>query len=439
MSSALAIAGVTQVLKDLLNDGLINHDITGTTGTTVTVTSLAPDRIVIDDGISQLNLFMYQTTFNQGWRNEGQPSFNSRGDRVNNPPLALDLHYLLTAYGGAELHSEILLGYGMQLLHETPVLPRDAISRSLNPSNIDDAANLPLSLRVFSTSGLADQVEQIKIVPESMNTEELSKLWTAFGAKYRPSAAYKATVVLIESFLPAKTALPVQERKIYVRPFHRPVIEKIRSQANDVAPVLENQKILSGYNLVIEGYQLRSEVVKIDISGIEVMPAEGDITDSKIVIKIPDTVQPGIHGVQVIHPLLMGSPPELHNGVSSNAEAFILSPELVSIQVLNAQGSSNSRSADIQLNINPAIGERQKVALLLNELLPAGSPSIPQSYSFQLSSFPLLSPPGPVEDITVPVTGMKAGIYLIRIQADGVESPLTTDGSGRFTGPQIAL
>src|ERR1043165_2338880 len=127
MSSALAIAGVTLCLKDLLNDGLINHDITGTTGVTVAVTSLPPDRIVIEDGQSQLNLFMYQTSFNQGWRNEGQPAFNSRGERISNPPLALDLHYLLTAYGGAELHSEILLGYGMQLLHETPVLPRDAI------------------------------------------------------------------------------------------------------------------------------------------------------------------------------------------------------------------------------------------------------------------------------------------------------------------------
>ena len=32
MSSALAIAGVTAVLRDLLNDGLINQDATGTLG-----------------------------------------------------------------------------------------------------------------------------------------------------------------------------------------------------------------------------------------------------------------------------------------------------------------------------------------------------------------------------------------------------------------------
>ena len=33
MSTALAIAGVTAVLRDLLNDGLINHDVNGVLGT----------------------------------------------------------------------------------------------------------------------------------------------------------------------------------------------------------------------------------------------------------------------------------------------------------------------------------------------------------------------------------------------------------------------
>lgn len=441
MSSPLAIAGVTQVLKDLLNDGLINHNITASTGSTVAVTSLPPDRIDIEPGISQLNLFMYQATLNPGWRNEGQPSFNSRGDRIGNPPLALDLHYMLSAYGGGiELHSEILLGYGMQLFHETPVLSREAIRRSLGLPAIDSSANqLPLALRTFSTSGLADQVEQIKIVPESLNSEDISKLWTAFGAKYRPTAAYKASVVLIESNLPTKTALPVLERKIYVVPFHQPVIEKVNSQASDTAPVIENQKILAGYNLVIQGYQLRSEEVKINVGGIEATPADGQVTDSKIVIKIPADLQSGIHGVQVVHPMLMGSPPELHNGVSSNAEAFILSPAIVSHQVSNLQGGVNNRSADILLTISPAIGEKQRVVLLLNEFTPAGAPSTGQGYSFQMDSLPLLSPPAPVEDITIPVAGVRAGIYLIRIQVDGVESALTRDASGRFTDPQIVL
>ena len=46
MSSALAIAGVTAVLRDLLNDGLINHNVSGVLGATVTVSVLPPDRVV---------------------------------------------------------------------------------------------------------------------------------------------------------------------------------------------------------------------------------------------------------------------------------------------------------------------------------------------------------------------------------------------------------
>ena len=120
MSSPLAIASVTAVLKDLLNNGLIDHSLASTVGN-VTVTALSPDRIDVTtlNQQSQLNLFLYQVTPNAGWRNVGLPSRDSRGERTSNPPLAIDLHYLLTAYGALELHSEILLGYGMQR-------PRDA-------------------------------------------------------------------------------------------------------------------------------------------------------------------------------------------------------------------------------------------------------------------------------------------------------------------------
>ena len=99
MSNALAIAGVTAVLRDLLNDGLINHDVSGVLGSSVTVSALPPDRVVPASGTeaSQLNLFLYQVTPNPGWRNDGLPSRDATGRlRLSNPPLALDLHYLLS-------------------------------------------------------------------------------------------------------------------------------------------------------------------------------------------------------------------------------------------------------------------------------------------------------------------------------------------------------
>ena len=100
MSNALAIAGVSAVLRDLLNNGLIDHEVASAVGTPVTVSVLPPDRVKIgEDEKAQLNLFLYQVTPNAGWNNVGLPSRDDEGNRLTNRPLALDLHYLLTAYG----------------------------------------------------------------------------------------------------------------------------------------------------------------------------------------------------------------------------------------------------------------------------------------------------------------------------------------------------
>ena len=153
MSNALAIGAVTAVLRDLLNNGLIDHDIPAAVGD-VAVSALPPDRVVSSsngEDPNQLNLFLHRVTPNVGWRNANLPTFDQNGRRVSNTPLGLDLHYLLTAYGSEDFHAEILLGYAMQLMHDTPVLRRDAIRRALEaPSPVGGdyvAAHLPGSLR----------------------------------------------------------------------------------------------------------------------------------------------------------------------------------------------------------------------------------------------------------------------------------------------------
>lgn len=443
MSTALAIASVTWVLKDLLNDGLINQDVTGVIGSTVTVTTLPPDRIETSEANeqSQLNLFMYQATSNQGWQNKNLPSLNAKGERIHNPPLALDLHYLLTAYGSSELHHEILLGYGMQLLHETPVLIRDAIRRSLAPTlSGADMSDLPPSLRALSSSELAEQVEQIKISPEVLNTEEMSKLWAAFQAKYRPTATYRATVLLIESRRSTRSSLPVQQRKLYAIPFNQPLIEQVKSQATPDAAILRNQKILADYWLVLEGKRLKAEAVSVSIDGIAVMPSLEGISDTMIRFMLPPSLKAGVHGVQVIHSVMMGEPPNPHQGVRSKAEAFILSPRIEHTEVSDVEGSGDTlRSAAISLHVIPAVGETQKILLLLNELQVDNPPAPPNAYSFQAQASMLLSPPNSGGDILVHVRGVKAGTYLARIQIDGAESPLGADASGKYNSPQLTI
>jgi hypothetical protein len=444
MSTALAIASVTQVLRDLLNNGLIDHDVTGVINGNVNVTSLPPDLVVTStDEQAQLNLFMYHATPNQGWRNEHFPSVNSAGNRVSNPPLALNLHYLLTAYCSNELHTEILLGYGMQLLHENPVLSRDAIKRSLALPSSMNGTGLPLNLQSLATSKLAEQVELIKIIPETLNADELSKLWTAFQSKFRPSAAYLASVVLIESTKSTKSALPVKEPRIYVRPFKQPVITRVKSQANAGAPILltGQQKILQGYRLVIEGYNLNAENIRIIIDGIDGVPGPlaTDISESQIIYQLPDYLPSGIHGVQVASQINMGSPEVLHQGFASNTEAFVLSPRIdpASVETDNLEGTGDeARSADIGITVAPPIGEDQSILFLMNRVdNPPGT--VPEAYSFKASVDS--SPPGPAENIIIPIGGVKAGSYLIRIRVDGAESPLGVDGNGKYNSPLLVI
>lgn len=454
MSNALAIASVTAVLKDLLNNGLIDHNASSTLGN-VTVSALAPDRIDATtlNQTSQLNLFLYQVTPNTGWRNVGLPSRNAEGERTTNAPLALNLHYLVTAYGALEFHAEILLGYSMQLLHETPVLTRNAIRTALAPpSSVTGGSGLPAALRALFTSELAEQVEQIKIIPETLNTEEISRMWTAFQAHYRPSAAYQVSVVLIESKQSTRSTLPVRARKIYAVPFSHPLIEEIKSQVSPGTPILSNQPILPGQNLVISGRELKSEFVRVNVGGIETAPARDNVTGKQIILALPSSLEAGVQGVQVLHLRALGSPPALHRGVESNLAAFVLRPEIQAVNVNNVQGAGvDLRSADITLTVKPPLGDAQRVALLLNEFLPFSSPPLSsppsaekaEAYSFIAPARVILSPPsgppGSSNSITIPIKGVKAGDYLVRVQVDGAESPLGSDPTGQYVEPQVTI
>jgi hypothetical protein len=212
MSSPLAIGAVSAVLRNLLDNGMI--EVGDAVGSHVQVSAVAPDRIDLEkpEDPPRLNLFLHQVTPNSGWRNSGLPSRSvTSGERLSNAPLAVDLHYMLTAYGRADFEAEILLGYAMHLLHERPVLDRAAIRRALSPP-LDLTKLMPPAFQALTASDLADQVELIKITPAVMGPEEMSKLWTAIQTHYRPSAAYHVSVVLIEGTKPGRSPLPVLSR-----------------------------------------------------------------------------------------------------------------------------------------------------------------------------------------------------------------------------------
>ncbi|MGF6227959.1 hypothetical protein QFZ27_001914 [Inquilinus ginsengisoli] len=213
MSNALAIASVTRLLKDLLNDAVINGDVGGQIGVDVVVSALPPDRVQAELGDNQpsrLNLFLHRVTPNTALANTDLPTRDSRHQLVNRPRLALDLHYLLTAYGVQELQAEILLGYAMSMLHETSMWPRAMIREALEGGV--NGAILPPVFQQTDPAKLADQLELIKVTPQNLSLDDMSKIWTALQTNYRTTVAYLVSVVLIERDLPKRTALPVLSR-----------------------------------------------------------------------------------------------------------------------------------------------------------------------------------------------------------------------------------
>lgn len=278
MSNPLAIAAVTAALKDLLNDGLLNQDLASIGS--FSVSALPPDRISTGQNEpNQLNLFLYRVSSNPGWQNAGLPSRDANGTRLTNPPLALDLHYLLTAYGAQDMNAEVLLGYAMHLLHETPMFTRQQLRMVLGGVSPVDGTILPTPFGTMSAADLAEQIELLKITPAYLSSEELSKLWTAMQARYRPSMGYMISVVLIQGHGPVRAAPPVLQRGADDRgPIAvgsaPPTLHGVRPAESDLLPAarLGDDLLVHGTNLSAGDITVVFENSKLDIRH-ELQPA----------------------------------------------------------------------------------------------------------------------------------------------------------------------
>jgi len=432
-----------------LNNGVIAHDLNGVVGQ-VTVSALPPDRIGPGSSgaqPSQLNIFLYQVLSNTGWATANLPSRNGSGDRISNPPLALNLRYLLTAYGANDFDAEILLGYGMQLLHETPGLSRDAIRTALSPPSPVGGGALPPPFAALSAADLADQFEQLKISPIFLDTEEMYRLWSAMQAHYRPSMAYEVTVVLIESKRPTRTGPLVRRYHVDTVPFRQPVIEQIRSQTGPGAPILTNAPILPGHRLVLDGQQLRGAHTRIRLGSLPTLqePSLADLANARVALTIPTALRAGVQGVQIVHLVEIGERHELRRGVESNVAAFVLRPVIArraddsdDVTVTDVQNAADgTRSATVTVRLAPLVGREQRLVLLLNEIgAPITRP--PRAYTFR---DPAWTAAGDVSDtIAFAVSSVVPGAYLVRVQIDGAESPLTsTSADAPYSRPTVTI
>ena len=429
MSNAHAIAAVTQVLVKLLDESLKAAHLADVVGGDVEVTALPPRRVDLseDSDPDQLNLFLYLVLPNHGVGSHNLPTRDSAGARVANTPLALDLYYLLTAYGSDTGFAEMILGHGMQVFHECSVLPRELVRARLKPSVTPTNAELALA-----ASGLAEQVELIKLSPEKINTEEISRLWSAMGAEYRPTAAYRATVVLIESQASTKSALPALYPGVYVPALAAPRIDRLASRATSADPALTGRPILAGHQLVLSGKRLAAALARIVIDGETVAPPDALFASGSVSFTLPSTLRAGPHVLRIVHELALGDPPVPHRGFESNDVAFLLRP------LVKAAPTVSGVQKRITVKVDPAVTPAQKVRLLLNELNPPAGQS-PRAFSFPAPADNGIDVgAGETETDTLRFTyaDLPAADYLVRVQIDGAESLPETDPSGVFFKPK---
>jgi hypothetical protein len=404
MSSALAIASVTRGLRALVNQALqaplpanLPADTVPTTQVQVTTLPLDKVRSFSANG-NLLNLYLYSTVPNPALGNGLPPRGGPAGGE---PPLALNLHYMLTAFGqdDNELIAQLLLGRAMLALHDNPLLM---------PADLADA---------LGAADVQGQVERVRITPHSLGFEEMSKLWMAYQTQYRLSAAYEASVVLIDSARPAKLAPPVRRASIVVAPLRTPSIEQVTPQV-----------AVPGATMTLAGANLGAPATQVVVAGLRAVPST--IADRTLTFTLPAGVPAGVNTVRVVQEVPLGAPPAVHPGVGfeSNAAAFMLSPSIAA-----ASPISVARGAVLQLPVAPPVGRTQRAVLLLDDQQVASAPHAPGDPDTSSTvSFPIPS-------------NFVARSYLARVMVDGACSALVTDeapGSPtlhQYVGPTVTL
>jgi len=420
VSNFLAVAAVSACLSHLLQSA-VGVDVPG-----ATVTTVRPDGAAGATHPPTVNLYLYAVAPNAALRNGDLPTRRTDGTVAQRPVAALDLHYLLTFYGDeAQLQPQQLLGSAIRALHARPVLTRDMIQAAIAD---------PTFVASVGRSDLAQQIERVKVTPVDLTLEGLSKLWSVFfQTPYALSAAYNASLVLIESDNPPPpTNLPVRQPTIVVTPFRQPVIDRVE------ASIGPGQPIVLGSTLRILGQRLRSDTTQVRIGSIVFTPPATSVGDSGIEVAVPTGLRAGVQGVQVLQPVQLGVTTTTHRGFESNVAAFVLRPPIAA-SVANVMGTgSQPRSANVTLTFQPPVGQNQRVVLLLNQL-QAPADQAPGAFTFESPARDRPGDPAETSSIAVPIAGLPAGTYLVRVQVDGAESLPTANTDGQLDAPRIVL
>jgi hypothetical protein len=119
-----------------------------------------------------VSLFCHRITTNQDLRNT--PAAHAARDGL--PPLALDLHFLLTIWADNAVAELTLMGWSARQLY----LHQTLTQSDLNPD------------------GGWGADDHIQIIPAEMTSEDMMRIWDALDPPYRLSTSYVARVIRID-------------------------------------------------------------------------------------------------------------------------------------------------------------------------------------------------------------------------------------------------
>jgi hypothetical protein len=407
MSSALALSAVTAVLQQSLSFLYTTSSVVGT----INVSAIAPDVVESKYGIGataspMVNLFLHQVTPNAAWRNIDLPSVAADGaTRIKNPPLALDLHYLLTAYASQDTEAEALLGYAILLLHENPILPRAVITNILAtlPSNAYNNA--------LKAAGVDAQIEMIKLAPATLGREEMAWLWTALKADYRPTFPFQASVVLMRNDNPTAYSLPVLTRNINVQAGGVAQLFAVEPPNDQSAAVAGDTVKITGASLSgASAIALANPATNVSY---QFAPAINHISATLLSFQVPDVPAQMPCGVCQVNLLFT----DASGNVTQQTNALTLGIGLNIAAAPTPAAATSGGGTLITLTCDPQVQTGQRVSLIMGQYMTAAQTFTgpTASLSFQ---FPSVLP---------------AQTFAARLVVDGVVTPTAQNWS--FTPP----
>jgi hypothetical protein len=438
MSNALGIAGVTAVLQYYLHNLYVS--VGSNFPSPVHVSCLAPDQVQQQmasgntTAENQVNLFLHLVTPNQAWRNVGYASLSSDGTTpIGNPPLALDLHYLLTAYGSEPWQAEALLGFALMMLHQAPVLTRADVDTALAArlGSSYPYAGYPLNNSI-GKCGIGDQIELLKITPESMGREEMAWLWTALKADYRPTFPFQVSVALLQPDQAASFALPVLQTVFSASANPPPTILSIKTLSGQPAAQQGENVTLTGEFLTSANQVLLTHTRLGNQLKIKLTPS--NVAASTVTFQLPPSppnqYPAGIYDLVVQWlDAATGAAQQ-----STNTVPFAVAAWLPKTQV----AATSAVGSQIQLtlsNFAPQVWPGQAVTLALsNTSLPL--------VSLSADAQPLPDQ-NPASSLTFLFSsGLPSATNLLaRLEVDGVGSivDIPVSGPPSFTGPWVTI